>query len=387
MKETQFYIDITNNTIHSTSVHEHCKPFVVPTQKHEDWKYTSFKKLLQPALEPKNKYENTKFSEWEHQDFVTLIIKDGMPQGEILHPICVVREEHRNENDDTLPELLKKNRIVISFTDDVVKLRIVHLLTDATQGINSNIRILTKAHQEITVVEEYAIPDEALFFTCMNVEVVSHAHVHHHILQDLPTRSNLMTQLQVKAAEASFYNHNILTLNGNIIRNESEVVIEGEHAHVNLFGAYILRGKSHVDNKTKVLHLQPNSQSNELYKGILSDQSVGVFNGRIYVHQEAQKTQAYQSNKNILLSEEAKVYTQPQLEIFADDVKCSHGATSAQIEDAELFYLRTRGISKDTAKGFLIYAFAEAALENIRNTHYKNFLDKKIATHLNQPYI
>jgi Fe-S cluster assembly protein SufD len=387
MKETLFYLDINNNSIHESSTHEGCKPFVVPTQKHEDWKYTSFKKILQPAFREISNNQGVKSSDWQDNDFITLTIKNGKVESQTSPILHIEVDEILAYKSTMLPDLLKQNNTTISFKSEYCKIRIVHVLTDTSKLISSNLKIVVTDSQKITIIEEYAIPNESLYFTHLEVQAAKRAHINHYVLQDMPVLSNLVTKLKVNIAEHSTYNHNMVTLDGNIIRNESEIEINGENAELNLYGAYILKGNSHVDNRTKVIHLKPNSRSNELYKGILNDKSTGVFNGRIYVHQDAQKTQAYQSNKNILMSDEAQVYSQPQLEIFADDVKCSHGATSAQIEDSELFYLRARGISMETAKAFLVYAFAEAALENIECERFKQFLDKKIAYHLNQPYL
>jgi len=144
-------------------------------------------------------------------------------------------------------------------------------------------------------------------------------------------------------------------------------------------GLSILLNDEHVDNRTLVNHNVANCESFELYKNILGGSSVGVFNGKIIVAQAAQKTNAFQSNRTILLSNNAIINTKPQLEIFADDVKCSHGATSSQIEDSELFYLQARGIGKDKARGLLVFAFGEEVIEKINFEPLKNKMEKRIA--------
>src|SRR5690606_11626078 len=138
----------------------------------------------------------------------------------------------------------------------------------------------------------------------------------------------------------------------------------------------------HVDNHNIVDHTIPHAESNELYKGILADQSRGVFNGKIFVRQDAQKTNAFQQNNNILLSEDAIVNTKPQLEIWADDVKCSHGCTAGQLDEEALFYIQTRGIGKEKAKGLLLYAFAGEVLENIKNEDFKNYCIQQVEERL-----
>jgi Fe-S cluster assembly protein SufD len=138
----------------------------------------------------------------------------------------------------------------------------------------------------------------------------------------------------------------------------------------------MLNGKTHVDNHTNVDHKMPHCESNELYKGILADHSRGVFNGKIFVRQDAQKTNAFQQNNNILLSEDAILNTKPQLEIWADDVKCSHGCTTGQLDEEALFYLRARGIGKESAKSLLLYAFAGEILDKITNSTFKNYCEE-----------
>jgi Fe-S cluster assembly protein SufD len=149
-----------------------------------------------------------------------------------------------------------------------------------------------------------------------------------------------------------------------------------------LFGLYLTEDSQHVDNHTFIDHAKPHCVSNELFKGVLNNKSHAVFNGKVYVRPDAQKTNAYQSNKNILLSKEATVDTKPQLEIFADDVKCSHGATVGQIDEDSLFYLRTRGISEEMARSMLIKAFASDVFEDIKieqvHEHINNLISNKL---------
>lgn len=156
-----------------------------------------------------------------------------------------------------------------------------------------------------------------------------------------------------------------ISLSGEIVRNNLNIHINGERAHAGLKGGYLLSGNQHVDNYTEVHHIMPNCTSNELYKGIIGGEATAVFNGKIQVYPDAQKTQAYQSNKSILLTDTANVYTKPQLEIYADDVKCSHGATTGQINEDALFYMQARGISRADARKLLVCAFLEDTFESI----------------------
>ncbi len=169
-----------------------------------------------------------------------------------------------------------------------------------------------------------------------------------------------------------------VTLNGGTVRNNMNMILEASNNEGHLYGLYMVNGKTHVDNHSIVDNIMPNCFSNEFYKGIMDGNSTGVFNGKIFVRQDAQKTNAYQSNKNVLISDAASVNTKPQLEIFADDVKCSHGCTIGRLDDEALFYLRARGISEKKAKAFLLRAFAADILEQIKPEALRNFLEEKI---------
>jgi Fe-S cluster assembly protein SufD len=179
------------------------------------------------------------------------------------------------------------------------------------------------------------------------------------------------------------YTHTVtVSLNAGLVRNNLNIVLDEEYCEAHLYGIYLQQGQSHVDNHTVVDHAKPHCESNELYKGMLDDQSTGVFNGKIFVRQDAQKTNAYQSNKNVLLSEGASVNTKPQLEIFADDVKCSHGCTIGRLDEESLFYLRSRGISESTARSLLLHGFAVDILEQIKIAPIREYVDKLISERL-----
>src|SRR5436305_10222504 len=151
------------------------------------------------------------------------------------------------------------------------------------------------------------------------------------------------------------------------------MILEASNNEGHLYGLYMVNGKTHVDNHSIVDNTMPNCFSNEFYKGIIDGNATGVFNGKIYVRQNAQKTNAYQSNKNVLLSDTASVNTKPQLEIFADDVKCSHGCTIGQLDEDALFYLRARGIDEKQAKALLLHAFAVDILEQVKTEKLRSY--------------
>jgi Fe-S cluster assembly protein SufD len=165
------------------------------------------------------------------------------------------------------------------------------------------------------------------------------------------------------------------TLHGGLVRNEVNIALAGPEAHAELNGVYVLNGSTHCDNHTYIGHDVPDCTSDELYKGIIAEKGTGVFNGKVYVKQDAQRTRAYQSNANILQGDDAKVYTKPELEIYADDVKCSHGCTIGRLDEKGLFYLRSRGVSEAEARRMLSHAFMTDVLERITNEDWRKHLE------------
>ncbi len=172
-------------------------------------------------------------------------------------------------------------------------------------------------------------------------------------------------------------------LDGKLIRNNLNITQNGRGCETHLFGLYLLTGSMHVDNHTVVDHKYPDSRSNELYKGILTNSATGVFNGKIFVRPDAQRTNAFQQNNNILLSDDATINTKPQLEIWADDVKCSHGCTTGQLDEEQVFYMRSRGLDEVQAKTILLHAFASDILNHIHIETLRSMLDQWVVKKLN----
>ncbi len=189
-------------------------------------------------------------------------------------------------------------------------------------------------------------------------------------------------KVQAIQKKSSVLNHYNINFGGAIVRNDINSVLDDENIETHFYGLYLAHGNQHVDNHTFADHAKPNCMSNELYKGILDDNARGVFNGKIIVRKDAQKTNAYQSNKTILLSKTAKIDTKPQLEIFADDVKCSHGATVGQLDEEAEFYIRSRGVPQELAKSMLIRAFANDVIEKVKIEPLKEQLNHMIFEHL-----
>ena len=246
--------------------------------------------------------------------------------------------------------------------------------------------ILVGKNSQVSVIENYIHHGSESVFTNTVSEIVleENAYVDYYKLQVKGENAYHVGNTQVYQEGKSTFNTTTISLAGSLIRNNLNVVLDDEHCEANMHGLYMLNEQQHIDNQTMVDHKKPNSYSNELYKGILGGNSTGVFNGKIYVRPDAQKTNAFQSNKNILLSDEASINTKPQLEIWADDVKCSHGATTGQLDEEQLFYLRSRGLGQQEARSLLLYAFAIDALENVKIEVLKEYIDHHISAQLNR---
>ena len=237
---------------------------------------------------------------------------------------------------------------------------------------------------QVKIAETYATIGMAESFTNQVMEIVveKDAIVEYYKIQNDSSSSNQVSTTHFRQIGKSFVHALTISLNGGIIRNNLNMVLEAAYSEANLHGLYFVKGGSHIDNHTIVDNVLPNCQSNELYKGIIDDHATAVFNGKIYVQPQAQKTNAFQSNKNVLLSDAATVNTKPQLEIFADDVKCSHGCTVGQLDEESMFYLRSRGITKHVAKSLLVHAFAKDILNYIKLDPLREYVDQLISERL-----
>jgi Fe-S cluster assembly protein SufD len=223
-------------------------------------------------------------------------------------------------------------------------------------------------HAQATVVERFLGVGEGRAFTNVVGEYVldEGAILDHVKIQQENGQTYHMANMQVVQARGSNFTTHSLSLGGAFVRNEVRVRFDGEGAESTVNGLYLGRGTQHVDNHTVIDHAMPHCNSHELYKGVLADKSHGVFNGKIFVRKDAQKTDAKQTNKVLLLSDDATINTKPQLEIFADDVKCTHGATIGQLDDTQVFYLRSRGIDGEEARRILTFAFANDLVGRIK---------------------
>ena len=265
----------------------------------------------------------------------------------------------------------------------------IHLLFFATERekpslVQPRILVVAEENSQVTVVETYAGAAGACYLTNGVTEIVAgqSAVVDHYRIQRESDDAFHVSDLRVRQSRDVQFRSTCITLNGRLTRNHVHTALDGEGIDSTLNGLYLVEGEQHVDNHTLIEHLQPHCASHEFYKGILDGKSTGVFRGQILVHQAAQQTDAYQQNQNLLLSEEADINTKPQLEIYADDVKCSHGATIGQLDPDAVFYLRSRGIGIEESARLLTHAFAGAVVERIRVDAIRAQLDQLVTRRL-----
>lgn len=249
---------------------------------------------------------------------------------------------------------------------------------------NSRIKVHVKDGHTFRIIEKLITPEGTNTFTNSYIAftVGKNAFGYHTKVQNYNADTYSHETVVASVSRDSHFYNNTFSFEGAMVRNNLTINLADENCEGHMYGLFLLDKKSHVDNNTSVDHLKPNSYSNELYKGILDEKSTGVFNGKIYVRQDAQKTNAFQSNNNILLSEDATLHTKPQLEIWADDVKCSHGCTSGQLDEDAIFYLRARGINEKSAKAMILNAFALETMEHVKIESVRNeiqsLIDKKL---------
>ncbi len=248
---------------------------------------------------------------------------------------------------------------------------------------NRNLIILGKNSRLTLVHCDDSINQQSSFNNSVTeIFVEENANLDHYKLQNLNNDSTLINSTFVHQKSGSNASTNSITLNGGLIRNDTFVKLNGQLCDANVYGVYLMDKTQHIDNHVFIDHAEPNCSSNELFKGILDEDATGVFNGHILVRRNAQKTSAFQSNKNILLTDTASIDTQPFLEIYADDVKCGHGATVGQLDTEAMFYLRSRGITEANARLLLMYAFAAEVINKISIKPLRDRIDDMVKKRL-----
>lgn len=268
----------------------------------------------------------------------------------------------------------------IEIANDAVVEKPIHLVfISGGEGVSHPRNLIVAGrHSRATVIESYVSLRESSYFTNAVTEIAvgEGAHIDHYRLQRENESAFHVGTVQARQARGGTLHSFSFAVGGALARTNIYTSLDGDAATCTLNGLYLTDGTQHLDNQTSIEHLAPNCPSHEVYKGVLDGRSHGVFNGKVYVHPEAQKTDGKQSNNNLLLSPHARVDTKPQLEIFADDVKCTHGATVGRLDEMAMFYLNSRGIGAETARMLLTYAFAADVLETIELEPLKAELEK-----------
>jgi len=246
---------------------------------------------------------------------------------------------------------------------------------DRPAAVHPRILILVEANAQCTIVEKYTGAGRYLTNAVTEIRVGEGAVVEHYRVQDESRESYHISTLRAALGRSANFTSYSFALGGALVRNDANATLsEGTAATLN--GLYVVNGRQHIDNHTEIDHAKPHGTSHELYKGILDGKATAVFNGRIIVRKDAQKTDSKQTNKNLVLSDDAVIDTKPELQIFADDVRCTHGATIGQLDEESMFYMRSRGIGREQARSLLTYAFAQDVLDRIKVPAVKDQLEK-----------
>ncbi|RTY81733.1 Fe-S cluster assembly protein SufD [Flavobacterium sp. LS1P28] len=399
-----------NNVMHSlqkVAIQRFGNNVDFPTRRNEDWKYTNVAELLQLTYQQPKLVdittEDIKPFLFEGLDAYLLVFvngkynkllssKDELSQKIIVQDIPSSLREDRLTK-ETVSEYLSKwaikemnsfvvlntafahNGIYIYVPDGLVLDRPVHILniahTEEEPTVISPQKIIVAGeNSKLTVIETYhhLTNSQQTYFTNTVTQLVlkRNAIVDHYRIQDEGENAFFINNTEVEQLRDSTYSSYVVDLGGKLVRNNLSSILKDSGTMTNFYGLYVGINKQHIDNQTFIDHAYPNCNSNELYKGILADKAKGVFNGKIIVRPDAQKTNAFQKNHSLVLSKTASMNSKPQLEIFADDVKCSHGATIGQLNKEALYYMRSRGLSEKEAISVLKQAFLTEITELIK---------------------
>jgi len=382
----------------------------LPTTESESWRYTDLKSLaslpfiLAPEQKGIEKVEELSFldDEWLRLVYCnghlkrTMSAVGDLPQGmrvtslsEMLAEEAVCVRNHlsgvssfREGVFNALNLALSSEGAVIEIPEGIVVDRPIHLvfINEADSEpfmVHPRVLILAGRNSQVSVVETHLGLTESTYFANSVTEIVAseNAAVDYYKLQREGANAYHVGTVDSYQGRSANVRTGIITLSGKLVRNNTKAEFGGEGGYAELNGLFLASSDHHVDNHTTIEHAQPHCSSRELYKGILSEKARGVFRGRIVVAEGAQKTDSKQTNNNLLLSDDAFISTRPQLEIYADDVKCTHGATIGQLEEEAMFYLRTRGIGREAARSMLTYAFASEVVNEVRLPALQKQLD------------
>ncbi|MBI2805954.1 MAG: Fe-S cluster assembly protein SufD [Planctomycetes bacterium] len=359
----------------------------LPTVRSEDWRFTNIAPLAETSFElpnalmesgpaaPKNKLQfhflNGRFAPAISSPVPSSISIGSLANAPSSLPLVGKIADVRANAFTALNASFVADGLYVTIPDDVIletPIEIIHYARSDEKPVVIQPRtlIVIGKNARATVVERY-FGGQTYFTNAVTEITLSDYGVLDHVkVQEESVSAYHIANTQVVMAAKSNFTTHYLSLGGALVRNEVRVRFDGEHAEATVNGLYLADGKQHMDNFTVIDHAQPNCASHELYKGILDGKSHGVFNGKIFVRKDAQKTDAKQTNKVLLLSDDATINTKPQLEIFADDVKCTHGATIGQLDATQLFYLQSRGIPLEPARRLLTFAFANDIVNRVK---------------------
>lgn len=390
-----------------------CEQLGFPTTRHEEWKYTNVAPLLKQDFSIPQTIANVDIEAFIYPESQTsqLVFMNGIYAPKLSNvsaiPAGVTIANLQAANQKVISEYFAAQAsyetdaftaLNTAFASDGAFILIprgtiieapIHLLFVSTNQTISHPRTLIVAEEGAiaTIIESYVAPsDDEIYFTNAVTEVITKAdaNITHYRLQAESTKAFHIATTAVQQESKSTYASYSMSIGGEIARHDLNVKLNGEHIESTIDGLYVGTGKQHIDNHTTMDHAHPHCNSFQLYKGILDEKARAVFNGKVFVREGAMLTDAKQLNKNLLLSKDAHVDTKPQLEIFADDVKCSHGATVGQLEEDELFYLRSRGLKTETARALLTFGFAEDVISKIKIASVRKQLDRIVLTRLQQ---
>lgn len=390
-----------------------------PSKKHEEWKYTSLNSLLKndysvfPKGDATVEFKDVKQYFLHEIESYKIVFIDGAYSSflsDTTHEgvdICILSSALKQPKykmvvdhyfgtvaakDDSLTSLntaFSKEGVFVNIPKNIVlpkPIQILHFSTGNEKEIMLQPRnlIVVGENSHVQIYERHQNLSDNVVLTNAVTEVFAHKRAIADIykIQNDRITSSLIDNVYVQQKESSIVSINTFSFGGNITRNNLEFHQEGEHITSNLNGITVIGNKQHVDNHTLVHHKQENCESHEMYKGIYDDAATGVFNGKVIVDKLAQKTNAYQQNDNILIGDKASINAKPQLEIFADDVKCSHGCTIGQLDNSALFYLQSRGIPQKEAKALMLFAFCNDVVEKIKIPGLKPRINKILAEKL-----
>lgn len=373
----------------------------LPSSKSEEYRFTPIVRAIEKAFPLGLQLGSDKIVESIKEFLIpgietsTLVLVDGKFNKELSAAAGLIAADVfklRTERFDSglqdpfakLTEALSQESIHLQVAQTIEKpILLLHILTGRVPAVQSTFSVAIADRASCKLIDRtVCVGDHPVFVAKLEkIHVGHHARVDFCKIQNAPNIIEVCNS-DIQQMASSHVNTFTLLLEGILVRNNLTISIDGQNCESHFHGLSLLRGETIGDHHTVVDHREPNSFSNELYKGVMDDRSKGIFNGKIYVRPHAQKTNAFQSNRNILLTEQATINTKPQLEIWADDVKCSHGCTTGQLDDEAMFYLQSRGIAKDDARAMLLYAFASETTELISIPELKAYIDSLITARL-----